>query len=107
MQKAKPGERYLLGGENTSFNAFFSLLAELSGKKHWLFKFPLSLMLFISKIDLLLAKTIGKQPLITPPFVKKYHKQWPLSTEKAERELGYEVTPLREGMLKTLAWLKE
>lgn len=106
MAKAKPGERYLIGGENASFNRFFSLLAELSGKKHWLFKFPISLMLFVSNLDLLLAKAIGKQPLITPPFVRKYNKQWPLSTEKAQQDLGYEVTPLRQGMRNTLVWLK-
>ena len=33
MENGKSGERYLLGGENISYNAFFALLGELTGKK--------------------------------------------------------------------------
>ena len=33
MEKAKPGERYLLGGVNATYNDFFSLVDELTGVK--------------------------------------------------------------------------
>lgn len=107
MEKAKPGERYLLGGENFSFRDFFLLIDQLTGTRHWLFPFPLSVMLLISKLDLFLAESTGRQPLITPPFVRKYHKHWLLSSDKAETELGYTITPLVTGLQKTIKWLKE
>ena len=105
MEKGKAGERYLLGGENYSFMEFFSLLIKLTGKKHRLFKFPLPMMMLTSRIALLLAKTFGWQPIITPPFVRKYNKNWILGCDKAELELGYIITPLREGMKKTIEWI--
>jgi nucleoside-diphosphate-sugar epimerase len=105
MEYAKPGERYLLGGENINFDNFFELVAELSGKNYRLFHFPLSVMLALSKVFLFVAETTGKKPLITPPFVRKYNKNWILSSAKAEIELGYRITPLRTGLQQTLQWL--
>lgn len=107
MECGRSGERYLLGGENASFNQFFELLNELTRKKHWLFNLPLSVMLFISRLDLLLAQGFGKHPLITPPFVRKYHKNWIVSSAKAQNELGYTITPLKTGMQKTFEWLAQ
>lgn len=105
MEKALPGQRYLLGGENYSFRDFFRLIDAITGRKHWLFKFPLSLMLALSQAGLLLAEKTGRQPLITPAFVRKYNKHWVLDSGKAMAELGYRITPLNEGLRKTLNWL--
>ena len=107
MEKAKPGERYLLGGINASYNDFFKLVDKLTGRKRKLYRVPLSLMLFLSQIQLLMAKLFGKQPLITPSFVRKYNKHWIVSSRKAELELGYSITPLNIGIQKTLNWLQD
>jgi len=59
-------------------------------------------MLFLSQVQLLVAKLFGKQPLITPPFVRKYNKDWIVTSAKAEKELGYTITPLKQGVAKTI-----
>ncbi|MES2111238.1 MAG: NAD-dependent epimerase/dehydratase family protein [Bacteroidota bacterium] len=107
MDKAKPGERYLLGGVNATYNEFFSLVDELTGVKRKMYNVPLSVMLFLSRIQLLMARLFGKQPMITPSFVRKYNKQWIVSSKKAEQEIGYTIMPLREGVSKTLNWLNQ
>lgn len=107
MEKAKPGERYLLGGINASYNDFFKLVDELTGQKRMLYSVPLSLMLLLSQIQLLMANLFGKQPLITPPFVRKYNKNWIVSSSKAEHELDYTIMPLNTGIQKTLNWLQD
>ena len=107
MKKAKPGERYLLGGVNATYNEFFELVDELTGIKRKMYSMPLPVMLLTAHIQLLIAKTFGKQPLITPPFVRKYNKHWIVSSAKAERELDYHITPLKEGIGKTLNWLAD
>ena len=107
MEKAKPGERYLLGGVNATYNDFFALVDELTGTKRKMYNVPLPLMLLMSRIQLLMAKLFGKQPLITPPFVRKYNKHWIINSAKAEQELDYHITPLQEGVAKTLKWLNE
>jgi nucleoside-diphosphate-sugar epimerase len=107
MEKAKPAERYLLGGENVSYNEFFNLVNQLTGNKRKLYPFPLPAMLFLSRVQLLVAKLFGKQPLITPPFVRKYNKDWIVTSAKAEKELGYTITPLKQGVAKTIDWLMQ
>ena len=107
MEKARPGERYLLGGVNATYNEFFSLVDELSGVKRKMYNVPLPVMLFLSRVQLMMAKMFGKQPMITPPFVRKYNKHWIVSSQKAEQEIGYTIIPLREGVSKTLDWLNQ
>ena len=107
MEKANAGERYLLGGVNATYNEFFSLVDELTGVKRKMYNVPLPVMLFLSRIQLLMAHLFGKQPMITPPFVRKYNRHWIVSSKKAERDLGYTVIPLREGVSKTLDWLNQ
>ena len=105
MEKAKPGERYLLGGTNSNYQDFFYLVGEITNTKRKLYNLPLPVMLFISHILLLLAKNLAIKPLITPAFVRKYNKDWIVSSVKAEKELGYKITPIKEGITKTLDWL--
>lgn len=105
LEKGRNGERYILGGENYSFNAFFELLAQITGRRHAMFRLPLPLMTAFANLQQLLADQFGRQPLITPPFVQKYVRHWPLSSRKAETELGYRITPLADGIRQTLNWL--
>ena len=63
------------------------------------------MMLFALKEE---AGTLfGKEPLITRKWVRKYNHNLGCSSDKAIRELGYSITPLEEGINKTLHWLKE
>jgi len=105
MQKGRNGEKYILGGDNVSYNQFFDIVKEVSGKRFRLYKFPYFLMLFLSRMMLFLAN-FGIQPLITPGFVRRYHYHWINSSEKAEKELGYQITPLPEAIEKTIEWIK-
>ena len=106
MHKGVPGERYILGGTNISFNDFFRVLSKVSGKNYRLFHLPFPLILAASKFELFMAETFGKNPLITPPWAKRYLQNRPLSSKKAINQLEYTVTPLDEGFRKTMEWLK-
>ncbi len=102
-----PGEKYILGGTNISFNDFFELLAKASGKSHKMFHIPFSLLMAVSKYELFMAETFGKTPLITPPWVKRYLQNRLISGEKAIEALNLTITPLEEGLEKTIHWLKQ
>ncbi|TNE56623.1 MAG: NAD-dependent epimerase/dehydratase family protein [Bacteroidetes bacterium] len=106
MEKGRPGKRYILGGENSSFNAFFDRMAKLTGRRHRMIRLPLPVMMGFAQTQQLLADTFGRRPLITPPFVRKYMRDWPLSSQQAETELGYSPVSLEEGMQRTLEWLQ-
>jgi len=107
LEKGKAGEQYLLGGVNVSYIEFFETLRGVSGKYFRLYKLPYPLMLWLSKIMLLLARVFGIPPLITPGFVRRYHYHWNNSSKKANDSLGYVSTPLDIAMEKTLEWIKK
>ncbi len=106
MKKGTPGERYILGGTNASYNEFFSVLAFVSGKKRFMFHFPFSWMMIIAKFEFFMAENFGKKPLITPPWVKRYLQNRLVSSQKAINELSYSITPLAEALEETILWLK-
>lgn len=106
MEKGRAGERYLLGGEDASYYELFDTIAEVGGKKYKLYNMPLGILLAFGKIQLFLAETFGRPPLITPGWVRKYLYKWSVSSAKAQKELGYTITPLREGIQKTVDWVR-
>lgn len=107
MEKGKAGERYLLGGHNASFNEFINIVSEVSGIKNKLATVPLGLIGIFGLAEDIAAGIFGREPQITYAWVKKYKANWTTSTEKAEKELGYTVTPLKEAVKKTIKWLKD
>ncbi|MBK8969555.1 MAG: hypothetical protein IPM36_23420 [Lewinellaceae bacterium] len=82
-------------------------MAQLTGRRHTMIRLPLEAMLAFAHAQQFLADRFGRRPMITPPFVRKFVRHWPLSSEKAEHELGYTVTGLEEGIRRTLNWLNE
>ncbi|MCB0520877.1 MAG: SDR family oxidoreductase [Lewinellaceae bacterium] len=105
MQKGKPGERYILGGENISFADFFDLLSDLTGKSSKLYKMPIPVMRVAAKAMEIRANLTGSPPLLTPPWVERYMYNWELSSEKAIRQLDYHITPIEEGLSTTIDWI--
>ena len=107
MKHGKAGERYILGGSNASFNSLFEILSGLSAKQVRMVKVPLRVMKVAAHFMEMRANLTGKPPIITPPWVKRYHYNWELSIEKAKRELGYEPLGLEQGLAKTVNWLEK
>ena len=105
MEKGKAGERYLLGGENASLERLFELIDDVSGKKHRQISLPRFLALAYACLEEKKAEWFGAYPRITPGWVGTFLHDWAYSCAKAERELGYTTTPLREGIRLTYEWL--
>jgi nucleoside-diphosphate-sugar epimerase len=106
IRSGRKGERYILGGENLSFKELFTILGEAAGRKRRMFYLSKGSLQIIMKTSSLLTKTLGIPPLITRDWIDKYMKNWIMSSEKAINELGYKITPFRDGVVKTISWLK-
>jgi nucleoside-diphosphate-sugar epimerase len=52
------------------------------------------------------AEVTGHPPILTHGVVDVFRQHWAYSSEKAERELGYRITPLAEGVRRTVDWLR-
>lgn len=107
LEKGRLGERYLLGGENATNNELFKLVEELTGKPAPRIHIPYSLAALMGRVALGLAWLTRIPPLLTHEVVEVFRHEWAYSSAKAERELGYRPTPLRQGISCTLEWMKE
>jgi nucleoside-diphosphate-sugar epimerase len=107
MDKGKIGERYILGGDNVSLKQLFDLIDESGGRKHFKINIPPWLALLYSRWEQKKAEWFNLYPIITPGWVETFLQDWAYSSSKAEKELGYKITPLKEGIRVTLTWLRK
>jgi nucleoside-diphosphate-sugar epimerase len=107
LEKAKSGERYILGGENASFNELFDHIGKISRKKFRRFRVPARLIHFFAYVFLGLGKLKIIKPPITPSWTKRYFYHWNISCEKARNDLGYEPVSLETGLKRTIKWLSD
>jgi len=102
LEGGRLGEEYVLGGDNRSLNEFFQLLGELSGVQRRVRHLPFLAGKMVGALDLARAELFGRPPQLTPGVVEIFRHDWVYSSAKAAKELGYRVTPLEEGVRKTL-----
>lgn len=105
MEKGKAGERYVLGGDNISYNELFHFVRKYTGKSFRLFHIPVWGMLAAAGLMVAWSRISGNAPLIVPDLVRKFNHQWRVSSEKAKSELGYSPRTAGEGISLTLQWI--
>jgi nucleoside-diphosphate-sugar epimerase len=102
----KGGERYILGGENLSYIEFFSILGDVFGKRRKLMMLKEPSLKRIVRLAGLYSSITRKPPFISSEWLDKYLQNWILSSNKAQTQLNYKITPFREGAERTVLWLK-
>jgi farnesol dehydrogenase len=107
LERGLPGERYFLCGENATLDGLFARLSEVSGVAPPRVHVPFAAASAIGFLAFLWAELSGHAPQFTHREVAVFREHWAYSSAKAERELGYAPTPLREGLRRTVGWLRE
>ncbi len=105
MARGRPGERYILGGENVSLREFFRTIDRVSGKRHIQVPILGVSPLVFAWLQKKRAEWFGIYPRITPGWVRTFLADWAYRSDKAQRELGYVPTPLEQGIRITYEWL--
>ena len=105
LLRGRPGECYLLGGENASLEQFFQTINRVTGERHFMLKIWKFFPMLVAHLMELRAKLTKTYPRITPGWIRTFTTDWRYSCDKAVRELGYEITPLEEGLRRTCDWI--
>lgn len=103
LERGRPGERYILGGENVTIRQLASLCLELLNRKSKIVPLPRTLIRTVSRIALRLRIPLPYEPRVVP-YATRY---WFVDSSKAQRELGVRFRGARETLAPTIAWLEE
>jgi farnesol dehydrogenase len=106
LERAQPGERFILGGENVSLRGIFERLGRLAAAPPPLRDIPFWAARLVGTAQVWRARLTGRMPDITPDEVEIYRHDWAYSSEQAQRRLGYTITPLDRGLADTLEWAR-
>lgn len=107
LSRGAPGRGYILGGENVDYRTLFALLGRLTQVQQPRRSMPFWLAESAGWMLRWRARLMGLAPVITDEVVRIYRHDWAYSSDRAVRELGYRITPLEEGLRRTIAWLEE
>ncbi|MCR8560230.1 SDR family NAD(P)-dependent oxidoreductase [Mucilaginibacter sp. BJC16-A38] len=106
MEQGISGNRYILGGEDISFNTFFSTLQNISGKTYGMLKLPQKFIEAYSRFESFKTTLTGLPPVFLPEFAARLRKDQKYSSQKAITQLNYSITPFEEGMARTINHIK-
>jgi NAD+-dependent farnesol dehydrogenase len=106
LEKGRAGDRFVLGGENTTLSRFFELLQEISGTAPPRRRIPYAVASAVGRAQWLWAELTGHPPQLTHSEVAVFEQEWACDSARAMSELGYEWRPLAEGLRETVRWLR-
>jgi dihydroflavonol-4-reductase len=107
MERGTPGERYLLGGTNWSFEEFFGRLARMTKVPGPLVKGRGKLPLLAAHAQAALYRTWGRTPPVEPASVDMAGHHWYFDSGKAARELGFVARDATETLHDTVRYLRQ
>jgi dihydroflavonol-4-reductase len=102
-ERGTPGERYILGNRNFTFDRLFADLGRLSGVEPPSLKLP-------APVAVTLARAAERLPVLTMPTpaeVRAASLHWAVASTKAKRELGWRPSPHEDALEETIAWYRE
>ena len=106
MEKGSPGQRYILGSENLSYNELFEWIRQYSQTQRAFIHVPECLILAYAYCQQGLS-TFGVAPKLTPQFARRYFVNYRVSSERAMRELGYQPLAVEQGICRTMQWIRD
>jgi dihydroflavonol-4-reductase len=100
--KGKPGERYILGGQNLTWPALIDRIADISGVRYPVLVLPREVS-YLAR----LREALGLPGIMSNEGYELMGQEWSFSSRKAERELGYRSRTIDETLHATIEWYHE
>ena len=107
MEKAAPGERYILGGVNLTLKQILDKLAAITGLPSPSIRLPYVVAYATGVVDTLVTGTMLKrEPRVTLDSVRMGRKKMFVTSAKAERELGWCSGPVDGALKRAVDWFR-
>ena len=106
LERGKSGEIYNICGDWISHKDAFDIICEEANLWYPRLTIPGWMGIMASRVLEVIAKITGREPF-WPLNLKSYvYNNWRVSTEKAQRELGFVPTEFRDGAKRTIEWYR-
>src|SRR6201995_4054870 len=107
LEKGKPGERYILGGENLTLKQILDKMSAITGLPSPTMKVPHGVAMTFAFFDeTVTGRILGREPRATVEAVRMGKKKMFASSAKAERGLGFRVVPVYEALRSAIEWFR-
>lgn len=107
LEKGRPGQRYILGGENLSLKQILDKLAAITGLPSPSIRLPYVFALATGVMDeVITGRILGREPRATIDAVRMGRKKMFVSSGKAEDELGWKVVPVDGALRRAVEWFR-
>ena len=105
-ERARAGERYILGGENLTLQQIFGKLEEVTGRPAPRLRIPYAVAYAAGVASTGWAAVTGKEPRAPLDGVRMARKKMWVRHDKAARELGYSARPAVEALRRAAEWFR-
>jgi dihydroflavonol-4-reductase len=107
LERGRPGERYILGGENLSLKQILDKMSTITGIPSPTMKVPHAVAMAFAFFDeTVTGRLRGKEPRATLEAVRMGKKKMFASSAKAERDLGFRIVPVYGALRAAIDWLR-
>jgi dihydroflavonol-4-reductase len=107
LEKGRPGERYILGGENLTLKQILDTLGEITGLSSPKVKLPYVFAFAAGVVDeAITGHILHREPRATIDTVRMGRKKMFASSRKAERELGWKIVPVEGALRRAVEWFQ-
>ena len=107
LEQGRPGERYILGGENLTLKQILDKMSAITGLPSPAMKVPHGVAMVFAFFDEIITGRIRrKEPRATVEAVRMGQKKMFASSAKAQRELGYQIIPVYSALRAAIDWFR-
>ena len=107
LRFGKPGDHYILGGQNVSLAEFLGQIAVMCGRPPPKIRLPRRLLYPCAVAAEVMAHVTRREPFLTIDGLRMSKHRMFFSSAKAERDLGYKARPYPEALKEALAWFRD
>jgi dihydroflavonol-4-reductase len=107
LEQGRPGERYILGGENLTLKQILDKMSAITGLPSPKTRVPNAVaMVYAFFEENITGRIFDKEPRATVEAVRMGQKKMFASSAKAERELGFNVVPVYTALRAAIEWFR-
>jgi len=103
MERAEPGEDYILAGEVATLREVAERVCELAGARAPRLDLPMPLARAAFALGRGIDRLRGRRPKVGPDQLRSLTRHWAFDDARARRELGWTPRSLAEGLPETVA----